>query len=283
MESNNLILNRIFTKNTLNDLLMNQESIVLTNSVKRYLNDVEDLKNNEIISAIYKFMLKSYKNEYVYKNTLLNKLLLGVHSLNTTTALTEVSIERSKADFILINGKATVYEIKTELDTLDRLNGQIEDYYKAFPNVCVITNENDCKKVEDTIANKNVGIYVLTKRNTISPKRKPIEHYDSLQKESMFKVLRKPEYELILKDQFNELPKVRQVEYYKACLEKFKSIDVLKSYELVIRELKKRNRIEIEDFKDKVPHELKFLVYFSEFKKMDYLLLEEFLNEKYRG
>lgn len=77
-------------------------------------------------------MKTDYRNEYYYKNTLLNKLLIGKHSVNTTSALTEVNINKSKADFVLINGKAVVYEIKTELDNLDRLECQIMDYYTRF-------------------------------------------------------------------------------------------------------------------------------------------------------
>ena len=68
--------------------------------------------------------------------------MLGIHSPRTTPALTEVPIGSSKADFILINGKAVVYEIKTALDNFDRLDGQIEDYYKAFSRTVVVTSES---------------------------------------------------------------------------------------------------------------------------------------------
>ena len=78
---------------------------------------------------------------------MLNKLLLGRHSINTTTALTQIPINKSKADFILINGKAVVYEIKTELDNFERLKNQINDYYKAFSHVCVVTCEEYYKKL----------------------------------------------------------------------------------------------------------------------------------------
>ena len=47
-------------------------------------------------------MKNNYRNEYFIRILLLNKLLLGVHSVNTTTALTEVAIAKSKADFVLI-------------------------------------------------------------------------------------------------------------------------------------------------------------------------------------
>ena len=59
---------------------------------------------------------------------MLNKLLLGRHSINTTTALTQIPINKSKADFILINGKAVVYEIKTELDNFEFIKNTYENY-----------------------------------------------------------------------------------------------------------------------------------------------------------
>ncbi len=89
-----------------------------------------------------------------------------MHSVNTTTALTEVAIAKSKSDFVLINGKAVVYEIKTELDNLERLSSQVDDYYKAFDHVAVVTYEKNLQKqlqkVLDSI-DKPVGIYVLRK------------------------------------------------------------------------------------------------------------------------
>lgn len=100
--------NRIFTKNTINNLLDNYDYNIYTNVAKKYINNSALSNNKEIISNIYYYMLKYYRNEYIYKNTLFNKLVMGKHSLNTTTALTEIKIENSKADFILINGKAVV-------------------------------------------------------------------------------------------------------------------------------------------------------------------------------
>ena len=112
MEKNNLILNRLFTQYTIDDLVENSVNDVYCTIVKRYIKDENDAKNGEIISKIYKYMSKNYRNEYFYQNTMLNKLLLGRHSINTTTALTQIPVGKSKADFIMINGKAVVYEIK---------------------------------------------------------------------------------------------------------------------------------------------------------------------------
>ena len=118
MTENNIILNRLFTQNTFFDMVnANNDTYVAV--VQRFVNEPENKDNRNLISEVYKFMSKSYRNEYFYQNTLLNKLLLGKHSINTTTALAQVPICKSKADFVLINGKAVVYEIKTELDTFD--------------------------------------------------------------------------------------------------------------------------------------------------------------------
>jgi DUF1009 family protein len=83
MAKNNHILNRIFTRNTISDLLKDNDNTVYASIVRRYLNNTESLLNKNVFSEIYKFMLKYYRNEYIYKNTLLNKLLIGRHSLNS--------------------------------------------------------------------------------------------------------------------------------------------------------------------------------------------------------
>ena len=107
---------------------------------------------------------------------MLNKLLLGRHSVNTTTALSEMPIGKSIADFILLNGKGVVYEIKTELDKLDRLDNQINDYYEVFNYVVVITNDKHLIKVMARYKDTTVGILVLTSRNTLSEVQKPKEN-----------------------------------------------------------------------------------------------------------
>lgn len=283
MGNSNLLLNRIFTKNTFNELVTKKDNGAYLSTIKRYLKNGENMLNKAVITEIYNVMLSTYRNEYIYKNTLLNKLLLGKHNMNTTTALTEVPVEKSKADFILINGKATVYEIKTELDNLDRLEGQLNDYYKAFENVCVITSDSNYMRVNSILQHTNVGIYTLTDRNTISTKKEAISDNTNLSINSMFKILRKKEYENIIMNHFGELPIVKPVKYYKECLNLFEKIDADLAYKYMIGELKKRKIINKKEFENIVPYELKFLVYFSNYKLKDYFKLEKFLNKEFRG
>lgn len=257
---------------------------VYSSVVRRYTSDAGKKNNRELISEIYCELKNNYRNEYFYKNTLLNKLLLGVHSVNTTTALTEVAIAKSKADFVLINGKAVVYEIKTELDNLERLNSQIDDYYKAFDHVAVVTYEKNLQQLQRVLdgIDKPVGIYILRKNGRLGTIRKPQRYIGDLDKEIIFKLLRKNEYENIIAQWYGYLPETTQFKYYSACKKMFLHIPLEESYILVLKLLKKRMQLEKEEFV-KIPYELKFLAYFLELTYDDYQKLEMFLERQYGG
>lgn len=284
MTENNSILNRLFTQNTLLDIIHGNNNTTYGTVIQRYINDPEDKNNGTLISKVYKFMSKEYRNEYFYQNTLLNKLLLGKHSINTTTALTQIPINKSKADLILINGKAVVYEIKSELDTFERLDTQLRDYFLAFNHVCVVTSEGQYARVKDILAETPVGIYVITKQNTISStlKKEPVTDNSNLDYTAIFKVLRKREYENILLQYFGALPVISQAFYYDECLKLFSKIPILDVYDMAIKQLKKRNKIKISEL-EKVPYELKSLIYFSEISKSNWKDVSCFLNQKYGG
>ncbi|MGE5614958.1 MAG: sce7726 family protein [Bacillota bacterium] len=280
MNSNNLVLNRLFTQYVFHDLVRKKDNPIYKSVIKRYINDAESKDNGILISEIYTYMSKEYRNEYFYQNTLLNKLLLGKHSVNTTTALTQIPIGKSKADFILINGKAVVYEIKTELDTFERLETQLTDYYKAFNHVCIVTCERNYDRLCSILSDNSAGIYVLTSKNTLSLKKEPKEENRYLDYLAIFKVLHKKEYENILLKYYKRLPKVAQVFYYDECFSLFKKIPLLDAYNMALKELKKRNKIIVEEFMN-VPYELKYLAYFTNPSKKDYIGLNQFLNRKF--
>ena len=277
-------LNRIFTRNMLRHFIDGKVDNVYSSVVRRYISDADQKNNRKLISEIYCELKNNYRNEYFYKNTLLNKLLLGVHSVNTTTALTEIAIAKSKADFILINGKAVVYEIKTELDNLERLNSQIEDYYKAFDHVAVVTYEKNLQQLQKVLNSIDmpVGIYVLRKNGKLGTVRKPQKYTDDLDKETIFKLLRKAEYEDIIVQTYGYLPEVTQFKYYSACKKMFLQIPIDESYLLVLKILKKRMQLEKDEFV-RIPYELKFLAYFMELTYDDYQKLEMFLERQYGG
>ena len=285
VEKNKLnILNKFFSRNTFRHCYEEGYDKIYGQVIKKYINYDSTKTNSELVSEIYNILKTEYRNEYYYKNTLLNKLLLGIHSVNTTTALTEIPIAKSKADFVLINGKAVVYEIKTELDNLERLESQINDYFKAFDHVAVVTyNENvtAIQKKIDSIG-KPVGIYVLQNRGTIKTIQKPEKYRNALDSKIIYKILRKPEYEEIILNKYGFLPNVSAFEYYSECRKLFEKMPIEESYEWVLKLLKKRTKIIKNEYKE-IPYELKFLAYFMDLKSEDYEKIRCFLNQEYGG
>lgn len=164
---NDLVLNRFFTKGCFRKLIDNKGDNSLMLAAENCGIKWEGRCNLDVIKDIYIYISRKYRNEYYYKNVLLNKLVFGVHKPTTTSALTEIMVGEAKADFILVNGKAIVYEIKTELDNLDRLSNQIHEYYKAFRYVTVATCLKNYENVLKHLPNSHVGICVITEEGRI--------------------------------------------------------------------------------------------------------------------
>lgn len=142
MADNSRAINRVFTRKVISDLVQDGKSDVFDYVVKRYVEDPSGKTHGQLISEIYTRLNQQQRNEYFYMNTLLNKLLCGIHNVNTTVAFSQVRIEHSIADFVMINGEGRVYEIKSDLDNFSRLHNQLQDYFCAFNKVsgsCIYT------------------------------------------------------------------------------------------------------------------------------------------------
>ncbi|WP_251421833.1 sce7726 family protein [Veillonella agrestimuris] len=264
---------KFFTKNNLMKLIEDSSK----------LQDLVDCaqNNHERLEVLYKELIRYYRNEYVYKNTLFNKLVLGKHSLKTTSAIVELPIEDSIADFILFNGKAVVYEIKTELDSLERLKKQLTNYYKAFDTVNVVIAEKHFDAVYSLLSDSPVGIIILTDRMTLSEKKKADIYKGDLDPKVWFSILRKYEFEDLLLSYYGKLPAGNDFEYYDICKQVFLKIDEERLYKLFIYQLKQRNLHKYKDISinyDYIPKSIRSLVYFSNFKRRDYLKLIQFLG-----
>ena len=77
--------------------------------------------------------------------------------------LSEFRAGTCKADLVILNGTSTVYEIKSERDSLVRLSNQVKNYKRVFAMVNVITSEGFVKSVCTTVPD-DVGVMCLSKR-----------------------------------------------------------------------------------------------------------------------
>jgi hypothetical protein len=288
MADNSRAINRVFTCGVLNSLLQNGSSEVFDYVVRRYISDPSGKTHGELFSEIYAYLGKERRNEYYYLNTLLNKLLVGIHNVNTTTALSQIRIGQHIADFVMINGEGRVYEIKSDLDNFDGLSDQLNDYFKAFSKVSVLSTLREFDSVSKLLSRlgdigNSVGIYLMNDNDTYfsqSIRREPKQFDAYLEYDNIFKLLRKSEYEKIIIGYFGEIPQVPPVRHFRTCLECFRQIPILEAQRLTFEELKKRNNITKTVF-EKIQPELKSIVYFSRLtKKLP--SLEQLLQTSYR-
>ena len=216
MEQNqSYLINKIFTIPYLDKVVSDNDRTYLKQYIWRYILNAERkaMSYGEAVSEIYSQMDKEHRNEYYFKNTILNQLLIEKHELMHTAALTELPIAESKADMVLINGKGVVYEIKTDLDDFARLESQIKDYYKAFSYVNVVVGQKYYRKAKEFLKNTNVGIYVLYDSGNLLPRKRAKCNREQLSYESMFQILRKNEYESILLKYNKHLPQTSDFQY----------------------------------------------------------------------
>ncbi len=257
---NPLILSKFFSISVIGELAKKGESSLMADLAKEI--DLASICNgNDTLATFFDRILnhlqKNYRNEYVYKNTIANKILIGRHSLNTASMHTEFRVGESKADVLILNGTSHIYEIKTELDSLDRLDNQLSDYAKFAEYVSVVTAEKHFNKIVQKIPSE-IGIIILTKKGALSTYRKAISGKKSLSNELVFDSLQKAEYSKIILDVLGYIPNVPNGIMYQRCKVLFKTLDVSDSHHLVVECLKQRNMdVRVKEFIDSVPVSLK--------------------------
>ncbi len=179
----------------------------------------------EGLNALDHWLERHYRNEYFYKNLVANKILIGRHSVRTATMLSEFAVGNSVADCVVVNGVATAYEIKTELDTPARLRKQLDDYRRAFSRVAVVTHHSLADPYLRMLEDEPIGLLVLTPRGTLA-EAKPIDDDPSrLSIDVMFKALRKGEYTSATTNLTGYVPDVPNTQHFRACASRVEGLD----------------------------------------------------------
>ncbi len=240
-------ISKIFTPIVMNNLAYQGHSSYLEEVCKNsglLKNTDLSMPLSHFFDWIYSLLLKNYRNEYIYKNTIANKILLGRHSLNTSHMLTELRVGKCKADVVVINGTSTVYEIKSEYDSFTRLKNQIEAYFQIFDHINVITTGSQALKLKSFLPD-TVGISILTNRNTISIIKDSISNKKNIKPGTLFDSLRKNEYLRIIKEISGTVPNVPNTQIYKECKKIFCSISPESAHDLTFTLLQDRKNSQV--------------------------------------
>ncbi|MBP2161282.1 MULTISPECIES: sce7726 family protein [Asticcacaulis] len=211
----------------------------------------------DAFEAAFKVLkISGFRDEYVYRAAVTQKILLGKHSLRTASMLTEFRAGACKADLVILNGTSTVYEIKSERDSLSRLANQVKNYRKVFATVNVITSEGHISGVAATVP-PDVGILCLSKRGHISITRDAVDRPDLVCPLTVLDSLRAAEATQVLSMLGIDLPDVPNTQRHSVMKECFRAISPEDVHTAMVRTLKRtRNLAPLSEMVDKLPQSL---------------------------
>lgn len=184
---------------------------------------------------------KAHRHEYIYKSAIAHKILLGKHSLRTASMMTEFRVGKAKADAVILNGTGTAYEIKSERDTLSRLENQMDEFRKVFACVNVVVGENHLARVQE-LAPDDVGIMVLSCRHSIQTIREAQTIPERTDPSAILEAITIKEAEMMLGDLKIDPPRVPNTIRYRALDEVFRSIPADVAHRQMVTTLKKTRR-----------------------------------------
>ena len=273
-------LSQIFTPSNFNKIVREKDQDAMRYRIKKHVSSISTNSYNNILQFLYQELHQKYRSEYFYKNALLNKQLLDKYSLDTTSVLNEFKIGGSIADFVLLNGEVRIFEIKTDLDSLTKLDKQISDYTQFANKVYIVSCSKHIDKLIDKYKYTNIGIIEYTKHQTLETLKEPETNADNFNHITIFKTLRKHEYLNLIESYFGEVPNVPGTKIFRECLSLVKSINIVDFQKLAFNQLKER-KLKCPDLlkSDATPYELKHICCTMDFSEKEYVELYNFLNE----
>ena len=248
----------IFSRMTLCPVIENNDCSILNMKISRF--DSCNIGKRftsylDYLKFVYAELRRNYRCEYIYKNTLLDSIIKKYGTKNSLI-LNEFKIGSSIADMVLFNGTSKAYEIKTELDSNKRLNGQLSDYTKIFKESYIVTHESLIKKYE--VVHESVGIIALIENNkklSIQMVRPAIEN-ERMDVSTLMRSIRTNEYKNIVQAYYGSLPNVSSFDMFQTCKAMISQIPSKLLHDFFLSEMKKRksNNVFLEKFQKELRH-----------------------------
>mgnify|MGYP000845102576 CR=1 FL=1 len=218
----------LFTPSTLKSLLSDgatdtQESLIAALQIELGLSPGCLL--SETINKTYSILRREgNRTDYVYRNAIIDKIVVGKHSINTATPIQEFRVGSSLADLVVLNGTSTVYEIKSERDTFRRLASQIENYSKVFERTYVVTSAARLHSLEHDLP-EHVGIITLSRDYTLQTVREATTNWELIDTIAISRTMTIPEACTVLKRLNTPVPNVPNMLIRRAIDDSFERLD----------------------------------------------------------
>lgn|SRR5690554_3637247 len=214
----------------------------INQKIARYDSNWISYKNATYISYLkhlYKILENHYPNEYIFKNSFLNEWLIKELGKSNSNIFNEFRVGNAVADLVMFNGHSKVFEIKSELDTDNRLELQLENYHLVFNQIFIIVPES---KLDTYLKyNENVGLitYSNLRTNKFALIRDAATNLD-IDPGTIMNILRTTEYKSLVKSFYGSLPKMTSFSQYEICKKLVQEIPTEQLNDLFIQLMKRR-------------------------------------------
>lgn len=161
----------VLSREQIRYLAKNYNTLEYSQTLRTLLNTVF---NDIDFSCYSKVMLHRHLNDFLTTNYsgefALKYLLFRRAATKRLVAAFETKVQSSRVDFITVNGVSTSFEIKSELDNLDKLAKQATNYVKVFEYNYVVIDARHKKKVLNILPPSYGIIHFSGGRQTIERK-----------------------------------------------------------------------------------------------------------------
>lgn len=100
----------VFSRGVVYGIIENDDYSRQNTVIERYDCNTKANTYYDYIKYIYKSIAKDYRCEYVYKNEIINNILLKQYGTESTVAINEFRVHNSIVDLALFNGESKAFE-----------------------------------------------------------------------------------------------------------------------------------------------------------------------------
>lgn len=230
----------VFSRNTFNDVLRFDDYSKIDFLLNNYGHE-KITTYSDYLLYIYNEICKYYRCEYVYKNEIINQLLIDVFAQPSPVAISEFRVGNSIVDLAMFNGESRAFEIKTELDTPKRIWSQICDYTRLFQKCYVVVPSQKLKEYEDLLG-EAIGIITMSGEKGSCKLRvyREADEKKTICSDLVMAACRSTEYQRIIEAYYGALPHVSCFEMYEECKRLMASIPDADLQILFLKEIENR-------------------------------------------
>ena len=275
-------ISRLFSSSVIREMARKRKSPLFTRLAKQSgLSD--SLRGTALVRNLFDAAFSilrrpGFRHEYIYKAALTKNILLGKHSLRTASILTEFRVCHCKVDLAILNGSATAYEVKSERDSLLRLERQMVAYSKVFARVYVVAAECHVEAVMASVP-VDIGVLRLNNRHNISVLREAEEQPDRTSPEAIFDSIRTDEARMILSSLGYQVPEVPNTELNFVLRQLFVDLDPRDAHNGMVRVLRHtRSLLPLSNLVDELPSSLQMAALSVTLRKQDHRRLVTAVN-----